>query len=117
MRSCSLLLQDFGVLIRHRSCFRRPLTQVRHSQGMLFMVEEAILGFVDKNVEIKDYGEFALEKGISQEGIVNVIKSLDGLRFVNGMELLLDVLEGFLKFEYDAGLYKFCKVPCFSYFD
>ncbi|KAI3683434.1 hypothetical protein L1987_83937 [Smallanthus sonchifolius] len=45
---------------------------------------EAILGFVEKNFEIKDYGEFALEKGISQEGIVNVIKSFNGLRFVNG---------------------------------
>ncbi|KAI3808488.1 hypothetical protein L1987_24439 [Smallanthus sonchifolius] len=89
MRSCSLLLQDFGILIRHRSFIRRPLAQVRlfFAFGLIYyfsMVEEAILGFVEKNDEIKDYGEFALEKGISQEGIVNVIKSFNGLRFVNG---------------------------------
>ncbi|KAI3670857.1 hypothetical protein L1987_87499 [Smallanthus sonchifolius] len=72
----------------HGACGTHDIINVPlYIQGMLFMVEEAILGFAEKNAEIKDYGEFALEKGISQEGIVNVIKSLNGLRFVNGMEI------------------------------
>ncbi|KAJ0464475.1 putative pheRS, DNA binding domain 1 [Helianthus annuus] len=52
------------------------------------MAEEAVLGFLEKNEEIKDSGEFAVEKGISHEEIVNVIKSLNGFRFVDAQCLI-----------------------------
>lgn len=41
-----------------------------------------MLGFLEKNEEIKDSGVFAAEKGISHDEIVNVIKSLNGFQFV-----------------------------------
>ena len=47
------------------------------------MAEEAVLGFLEKNEQITDSGEFAVEQGISHEEIVNVIKSLNGFRFVD----------------------------------
>ncbi|KAI3798557.1 hypothetical protein L1987_33834 [Smallanthus sonchifolius] len=51
------------------------------------MAEEAVLGFLEKNDEIKDSGDFAAEKGISHEEIVNVIKSLNGFRFVDAQDI------------------------------
>lgn len=47
------------------------------------MAEEAILGFLEKNEEIKDSGEFAAERNIDHTEIVNVIKSLHGFRYVD----------------------------------
>ncbi|PWA50890.1 Aminoacyl-tRNA synthetase, class II [Artemisia annua] len=46
------------------------------------MAEEAVLGYLEHNELIKDSGEFAVEKGISHDEIVNVIKSLNGYKYV-----------------------------------
>ena len=47
------------------------------------MAEEAILGHLEKNVEISDSGDFASQSGIDHNEIVNVIKSLHGFRLVD----------------------------------
>ncbi|KAE9616516.1 putative phenylalanine--tRNA ligase [Lupinus albus] len=47
------------------------------------MAEEAILGYLEHNDEIKDSGEFAAERNIDHNEIVNVIKSLYGFRYVD----------------------------------
>ncbi|CAL0304234.1 unnamed protein product [Lupinus luteus] len=47
------------------------------------MAEEAILGYLEHNDEIKDSGEFAGERNIDHSEIVNVIKSLYGFRYVD----------------------------------
>ncbi|KAH1224567.1 Phenylalanine--tRNA ligase alpha subunit, cytoplasmic [Glycine max] len=51
------------------------------------MAEEAILGFLEKNDEIRDSGEFAAERGIEHNEIVNVIKSLHGFRYVDAQDI------------------------------
>ncbi|KVI08535.1 Aminoacyl-tRNA synthetase, class II [Cynara cardunculus var. scolymus] len=51
------------------------------------MAEEAVLGFLEKNELITDSGEFAVEQGISHDEIVNVIKSLNGFRFVDAQDI------------------------------
>ncbi|CAI9769881.1 unnamed protein product [Fraxinus pennsylvanica] len=51
------------------------------------MVEEAVLGYLEKNDEISDSGKFADEKGISHDEIVNVIKSLNGFRLVDAQDI------------------------------
>lgn len=47
------------------------------------MAEEAILGYLEKGHEIPDSGQFASERGIDHNEIVNVIKSLHGFRYVD----------------------------------
>jgi hypothetical protein len=49
------------------------------------MAEEAVLGYLQNNDEIKDSGEFAAERGIDHNEIVNVIKSLHGFRYVDAV--------------------------------
>ncbi|KAL5129978.1 Phenylalanine--tRNA ligase alpha subunit, cytoplasmic [Glycine soja] len=51
------------------------------------MAEEAILGYLEKNDEIRDSGEFAAECGIDHNEIVNVIKSLHGFRYVDAQDI------------------------------
>ncbi|KAI3445570.1 hypothetical protein Pfo_002235 [Paulownia fortunei] len=51
------------------------------------MVEEAVLGYLEKNEEISDSGNFAEEKGISHDEIVNIIKSLNGFRLVDAQDI------------------------------
>ncbi|KAL6494825.1 hypothetical protein OROGR_031625 [Orobanche gracilis] len=51
------------------------------------MAEEAVLGFLEKNSEITDSGKFAEEKRISHDEIVNVIKSLNGFRFIDAQDI------------------------------
>lgn len=53
------------------------------------MAEEAVLGFLEKNEEISDSGQFATQFGISHDEIVNVIKSLNGFRLVDAQVLIL----------------------------
>jgi hypothetical protein len=43
---------------------------------------KSILGYLQNNDEIKDSGDFAAERGIDHNEIVNVIKSLHGFRYV-----------------------------------
>lgn len=47
------------------------------------MAEEAILGYLEKNIEISDSGRFADEFGLDHSDVVNVIKSLNGFRYVD----------------------------------
>ncbi|KAK3043508.1 hypothetical protein RJ639_002087 [Escallonia herrerae] len=51
------------------------------------MAEEAVLGFLEKNEEIPDSGQFADERGLSHDEIVNVIKSLNGFRLVDAEDI------------------------------
>ncbi|RYR22809.1 hypothetical protein Ahy_B03g068108 isoform A [Arachis hypogaea] len=51
------------------------------------MAEEAILGYLQHNEEIKDSGEFAAERNIDHNEIVNVIKSLHGFRYVDAEDI------------------------------
>jgi len=51
------------------------------------MAEEAVLGYLEKNEEITDSGEFAAERGIDHNEIVNVIKSLHGFRYVDAQDI------------------------------
>jgi len=51
------------------------------------MAEEAILGYLEKNEEITDSGEFAAERGIDHNDVVNVIKSLHGFRYVDAQDI------------------------------
>ena len=51
------------------------------------MAEEAILGYLEKNDEIRDSGEFAAECGIDHNEIVNVIKSLHGFGYVDAQDI------------------------------
>lgn len=51
------------------------------------MAEEAILGYLAKNEEIADSGEFAAKHGLDHDDVVNVIKSLHGFRFVDAQVL------------------------------
>nr|GFB21905.1 phenylalanine--tRNA ligase alpha subunit, cytoplasmic-like [Tanacetum cinerariifolium] len=46
------------------------------------LAEKAILGYLEHKDLIKDSGEFAVEIGISHDVIVNVIKSLNGFKYV-----------------------------------
>lgn len=46
------------------------------------MAEEAVLGFLEKNEQIPDSGQFAAEQGFSHDEIVNVLRSLNGFEFV-----------------------------------
>lgn len=47
------------------------------------MAEEAVLGYLENNEEIRDSGEFASERGIDHNEMVNIIKSLHGFRYVD----------------------------------
>lgn len=47
------------------------------------MAEEAVLGYLQNNDEIRDSGEFAAERNIDHNEIVNIIKSLHGFRYVD----------------------------------
>ncbi|XP_057456391.1 phenylalanine--tRNA ligase alpha subunit, cytoplasmic-like [Lotus japonicus] len=51
------------------------------------MAEEAVLGYLQNNDEIRDSGEFAAERGIDHNEIVNIIKSLHGFRYVDAEEI------------------------------
>ncbi|KAK7341483.1 hypothetical protein VNO80_24413 [Phaseolus coccineus] len=51
------------------------------------MAEEAVLGYLEKNEEITDSGEFAAERGIDHNDVVNVIKSLHGFRYVDAQDI------------------------------
>ncbi|KAI7730101.1 hypothetical protein M8C21_033307 [Ambrosia artemisiifolia] len=51
------------------------------------MAQEAVLGFLEHNEEIKDSGEFAVQIGFSHEDIVNAIKSLNGFRYVDAQDI------------------------------
>ncbi|XP_028068871.1 phenylalanine--tRNA ligase alpha subunit, cytoplasmic-like [Camellia sinensis] len=51
------------------------------------MAEEVVLGFLEKNDEISDSGEFASERGIDHQELTNIIKSLHGFRFVNAQDI------------------------------
>ncbi|CAK9142561.1 unnamed protein product [Ilex paraguariensis] len=51
------------------------------------MAEEAVLGFLEKNEEIADSGQFAAEHGLSHDDVVNVIKSLNGYRLVDAQDI------------------------------
>ncbi|KAM7530209.1 hypothetical protein LguiB_033619 [Lonicera macranthoides] len=51
------------------------------------MAEEAVLGFLEKNEEIIDSGQFAAEREINHDEIVNVIKSLNGFRLVDAKDI------------------------------
>ncbi|WVZ03641.1 hypothetical protein V8G54_024447 [Vigna mungo] len=59
---------------------------VRRSKSVR-MAEEAVLGYLEKNEEITDSGEFAAERGIDHNEIVNVIKSLHGFRYVDAQDI------------------------------
>ncbi|PNY11964.1 putative phenylalanine-tRNA ligase alpha subunit-like protein [Trifolium pratense] len=51
------------------------------------MAEEAVLGYLETNEEIIDSGEFAAQRGIDHNEIVNVIKSLHGFRYVDAQDI------------------------------
>jgi phenylalanyl-tRNA synthetase alpha chain len=51
------------------------------------MAEEAILGYLQTNEEIRDSGDFAAERGIDHNEMVNVIKSLHGFRYVDAQDI------------------------------
>ncbi|XP_004486713.1 phenylalanine--tRNA ligase alpha subunit, cytoplasmic-like [Cicer arietinum] len=51
------------------------------------MAEEAVLGYLENNNEIRDSGDFAAERGIDHNEIVNVIKSLHGFRYVDAEDI------------------------------
>ncbi|KAF5448819.1 hypothetical protein F2P56_029318 [Juglans regia] len=51
------------------------------------MAEEAILGYLAKNQEIADSGEFAAQHGLNHDDVVNVIKSLHGFRYVDAQDI------------------------------
>ncbi|XP_022155502.1 phenylalanine--tRNA ligase alpha subunit, cytoplasmic [Momordica charantia] len=51
------------------------------------MAEEAILGYLEKNIEISDSGRFADEFGLDHSDVVNVIKSLNGFRYVEAEDI------------------------------
>lgn len=56
------------------------------------MAEEAILGYLENNAEISDSGQFAAERGLDHNDVVNVIKSLHGFRYVDAQVLLLGTI-------------------------
>ncbi|KAG6596916.1 Phenylalanine--tRNA ligase alpha subunit, cytoplasmic, partial [Cucurbita argyrosperma subsp. sororia] len=51
------------------------------------MAEEAILCYLEKNVEISDSGLFAREFGLDHNEVVNIIKSLNGFRYVDAEDI------------------------------
>ncbi|KAI4298342.1 hypothetical protein L6164_031915 [Bauhinia variegata] len=51
------------------------------------MAEEAVLSYLEKNQEISDSGQFAAQRGIDHNEIVNVIKSLHGFRYVDAEDI------------------------------
>ncbi|KAK9280782.1 hypothetical protein L1049_003671 [Liquidambar formosana] len=51
------------------------------------MAEDTVLGFLEKNEEISDSGDFAAERGINHNDIVNIIKSLHGFRLVDAQDI------------------------------
>ncbi|KAK9281819.1 hypothetical protein L1049_004725 [Liquidambar formosana] len=51
------------------------------------MAEDAVLGFLEKNEEISDSGDFAAERGINHNDIVDIIKSLHGFRLVDAQDI------------------------------
>ncbi|XP_023521081.1 phenylalanine--tRNA ligase alpha subunit, cytoplasmic-like [Cucurbita pepo subsp. pepo] len=51
------------------------------------MAEEAILRYLEKNVEISDSGLFAHEFGLDHNEVVNIIKSLNGFRYVDAEDI------------------------------
>ena len=46
------------------------------------MSEAAILGFLQNNESISDSGQFAAEHNLDHEEVKNVIKSLQGFRYI-----------------------------------
>ncbi|KAG5526636.1 hypothetical protein RHGRI_032790 [Rhododendron griersonianum] len=51
------------------------------------MAEEAVLGFLEKNEEISDSGQFAADRGIDHQELTNIIKRLSGFRFVDAQDI------------------------------
>ncbi|KAM1030703.1 hypothetical protein COP2_035440 [Malus domestica] len=51
------------------------------------MAEEAILGYLESKEEISDSGQFAAERGLDHNEVVNVIKSLHGFRYVVAQDI------------------------------
>lgn len=68
-----------------RNLARRVNTSTSKVQGE--MAEEAVLGYLEKNDEISDSGEFASARGIDHNEIVNIIKSLHGFRLVDAQDI------------------------------
>ncbi|KAL0653599.1 hypothetical protein Bca4012_096290 [Brassica carinata] len=56
------------------------------------MAEAAILGFLQNNESIPDSGKFAAELNLDHEEIKNVIKSLQGFRYIEAKELKRETL-------------------------
>ncbi|CAN6986986.1 hypothetical protein Bca4012_007384 [Brassica carinata] len=54
-----------------------------------FMSEAAILGFLQNNESISDSGQFAAEHNLDHEEVKNVIKSLQGFRYIEAKETLV----------------------------
>ncbi|XP_044508981.1 phenylalanine--tRNA ligase alpha subunit, cytoplasmic-like isoform X1 [Mangifera indica] len=51
------------------------------------MAEEAILGYLQHNEQIVDSGVFAAERQLDHNDVVNVIKSLNGFRYVDAQNI------------------------------
>ncbi|CAF2328216.1 unnamed protein product [Brassica napus] len=56
------------------------------------MSEAAILGFLQTNESILDSGQFAAEHNLDHEEVKNVIKSLQGFRYIEAKELKRETL-------------------------
>ncbi|KAK4741018.1 hypothetical protein SAY87_024606 [Trapa incisa] len=51
------------------------------------MEEEAILSYLENREEIADSGQFASERGLDHDKVVNVIKSLHGYRYIDAQDI------------------------------
>ncbi|GAB4837910.1 hypothetical protein Ancab_027436 [Ancistrocladus abbreviatus] len=51
------------------------------------MAEEAVLGYLEKNEEISDSGEFAAQHCLDHNELVNMIKSLHGFRLIDAQDI------------------------------
>ncbi|KAK4791925.1 hypothetical protein SAY86_022360 [Trapa natans] len=51
------------------------------------MEEEAILSYLESHEEIADSGQFAAERGLDHDKVVNVIKSLHGYRYIDVQDI------------------------------
>ncbi|KAF5745710.1 Phenylalanyl-tRNA synthetase / phenylalanine--tRNA ligase putative isoform 1 [Tripterygium wilfordii] len=51
------------------------------------MAEEAILGYLEHHEEITDSGQFAADRALDHNEVVNVIKSLHGFRYVDAQDI------------------------------
>uniref|UniRef100_A0A6N2L5N1 phenylalanine--tRNA ligase n=1 Tax=Salix viminalis TaxID=40686 RepID=A0A6N2L5N1_SALVM len=56
------------------------------------MAEEAILGYLENHDEISDSGQFATDRGLDHNDVVNVIKSLHGFRYIDAQDIKKETL-------------------------